>query len=203
MTPSPTPQTPPCADARRIAMLEAPCLVRAYEEGLAARATPTSPGTCTSVGQEAAAVGVVQALEARDRILTNHRSAGHLLARGADAGRLMAEVMGRTGGYCQGAEVIDLRSLKPLDEAAVLASVRKTGRLVVVHEANGNCGVGAEVAARVSERAFHALRAPVVRLTGPDAPAAASWVLEQAAVPQAPAIAEAAARLVDETLAAV
>jgi len=101
------------------------------------------------------------------------------------------------------AEVIDLRSLKPLDEAAVLASVRKTGRLVLVHEANGNCGVGAEVAARVSERAFHALRAPVVRLTGPDAPAAASWVLEQAAVPQAAAIAEAAARLVDETLAAV
>jgi len=102
MTPSHTPQSPTLPASRRIAMLEALCLVRAYEECLAARATPTSPGTCTSVGQEAAAVGVVQALEARDRILTNHRSAGHLLARGADAGRLMAEVMGRASGYCQG-----------------------------------------------------------------------------------------------------
>ncbi len=88
--------------ARRVAMLEAMMLIRAYEEALAARATPTSPGTCTAVGQEAAAVGVVQALDARDRILTNHRSAGHLLARGADPGRLMAEVMGRATGYCKG-----------------------------------------------------------------------------------------------------
>jgi pyruvate dehydrogenase E1 component alpha subunit len=88
--------------ARRVAMLETMMLIRAYEEALAARATPTSPGTCTAVGQEAAAVGVVQALDKRDRILTNHRSAGHLLARGADPGRLMAEVMGRATGYCKG-----------------------------------------------------------------------------------------------------
>ena len=93
------------------------------------------------------------------------------------------------------AEVIDLRTLKPLDEATVLASVRKTGRLVVVHEAGRLCGVGAEVAAIVSEKAFDALRAPVLRLTGPDAPAAASWVLEQAAVPQADAIEKAVLRL--------
>ena len=93
------------------------------------------------------------------------------------------------------AEVIDLRTLKPLDEATVLASVRKTGRLVVVHEAGRLCGVGAEVAAIVSEKAFDALRAPVLRLTGPDAPAAASWVLEQAAVPQADAIERAVLRL--------
>ena len=86
----------------RVSMLEAMLLIRAYEEALAARATPTSPGTCTSVGQEAAAVGVVRALEPRDRILTNHRSAGHLIARGADPGRLMAEVLGRAGGYCKG-----------------------------------------------------------------------------------------------------
>src|SRR5690606_22829170 len=57
------------------------------------------------------------------------------------------------------AEVIDLRSLKPLDEATVLASVRKTGRAVIVHEANQLCGVGAEVAAAVAEKAFAALRA--------------------------------------------
>lgn len=86
----------------RVSMLETMMLIRAYEECLAARASPSAPGTCTSVGQEAAAVGVVRALAPRDRILTNHRSAGHLLARGADAGRLMAEVMGRADGYCKG-----------------------------------------------------------------------------------------------------
>ncbi|MCW8194602.1 alpha-ketoacid dehydrogenase subunit beta [Proteobacteria bacterium 005FR1] len=83
------------------------------------------------------------------------------------------------------AEVIDLRSLKPLDEATVLKSVRKTGRLVIVHEASGLCGMAAELAALAASKAFDALRAPVVRLTGPDAPAASSWVLEQAAVPNA------------------
>jgi pyruvate dehydrogenase E1 component beta subunit len=94
------------------------------------------------------------------------------------------------------AEVIDLRTLKPLDEACVLASVRRTGRLVVVHEANKLCGVGAEIAALVAEQAFDALKAPVRRLGGPDAPAAASWVLEQAGVPQPAAIVAAAQQLV-------
>ena len=89
------------------------------------------------------------------------------------------------------AEVIDLRSLKPLDEEAVLKSLRKTGRLVIVHEASGLCGIAAELAALAVTKAFSALRAPVVRLTGPDAPAASSWVLEQAALPQPEAVAEA------------
>ena len=94
------------------------------------------------------------------------------------------------------AEVIDLRSLKPLDETAILASVRKTGRAVVVHEAAGPCGVGAEVAAILSEKAFASLKAPVIRLTGPDAPAAASFPLEQAYVPQAERIVDAVRRQV-------
>jgi pyruvate dehydrogenase E1 component beta subunit len=94
------------------------------------------------------------------------------------------------------AEVIDLRSLKPLDEAAILASARRTGRVVVVHEASRSCGVGAEVAALVAEHAFDALKAPLRRLTGPDAPAPSSWPLEQAFVPQADAIAAAALELV-------
>jgi len=89
------------------------------------------------------------------------------------------------------AEVIDLRSLKPLDETTVLRSVRKTGRLVIVHEASGLCGIAAELAALAVTKAFDALRAPVVRLTGPDAPIAASFVLEQAAVPQADAVVDA------------
>jgi len=89
------------------------------------------------------------------------------------------------------AEVVDLRSLKPLDEAGVLSSVLKTGRAVVVHEAAGMCGVGAEIAALIAEKAFDKLKAPVVRVTGPDAPPAASYPLEQAFVPQADRIAQA------------
>ncbi len=89
-------------------------------------------------------------------------------------------------------EVIDLRTLKPLDEETVLASVRKTGRLVVVSEASGLCGIAAELAALASTRAFDALRAPVVRLTGPDAPSPASWMLEQAVVPQPKSVVDAA-----------
>ncbi|HYD95831.1 MAG TPA: thiamine pyrophosphate-dependent dehydrogenase E1 component subunit alpha [Noviherbaspirillum sp.] len=85
------------------AMLECMMLIRAYEERLAAmHAAGQAAGTCTSVGQEASAVGVVRALRESDRILTNHRSAGHLLARGAEPGRMLAEVMGRSTGYCKG-----------------------------------------------------------------------------------------------------
>ncbi|MEW5770538.1 MAG: transketolase C-terminal domain-containing protein [Pseudomonadota bacterium] len=90
------------------------------------------------------------------------------------------------------AEVIDLRSLKPLDEETVLRSVRKTGRLVVVHEASGLCGMAAELAALAATKAFSSLRAPVVRLTGPDAPTPSSWMLEQQVVPRPEAVAEAA-----------
>ena len=99
------------------------------------------------------------------------------------------------------AEVIDLRSLKPLDSASILASVGKTGRAVVVHEANQMCGLGAEVAALLAEQAFSALKAPIVRLGGPDAPAASSFPLEQASVPQASAIAAAAERLCSQHIA--
>jgi acetoin:2,6-dichlorophenolindophenol oxidoreductase subunit alpha len=84
-------------------LLEKMTLIRAFEERSAASfAAGRSPGTCTCVGQEASAVGAVAALREDDLILTNHRSAGHLLARGADPGRLMAEIMGRATGYCGG-----------------------------------------------------------------------------------------------------
>jgi len=94
--------TPTLSPTERMAMLESMLLIRGHEERIAAAASPTAPGSCTAVGQEAAAVGVVKALQPRDRILTNHRSAGHLLARGADPGRLLAEVRGRRDGYCGG-----------------------------------------------------------------------------------------------------
>jgi pyruvate dehydrogenase E1 component beta subunit len=93
------------------------------------------------------------------------------------------------------AEVIDLRSLKPLDEEAILRSARKTGRVLVVHEAGRPCGVGAEVAAIVAEHAFASLKAPVLRLAGPDVPAPSSHALEQAFLPQPDAVVAAALRL--------
>jgi len=67
-------------------------------------------------------------------------------------------------------EVIDLRSLSPLDSDTVLDSVRRTGRLVVVHEAPVTLGLGAELAARVTEQAFYSLEAPVLRVGGFDTP---------------------------------
>ncbi len=67
-------------------------------------------------------------------------------------------------------EVVDLRTINPYDDATVDASVRKTGRCVVVTEASGFAGVGAEMAARVQERCFHSLAAPVLRVAGYDIP---------------------------------
>jgi 2-oxoisovalerate dehydrogenase E1 component beta subunit len=67
-------------------------------------------------------------------------------------------------------EVIDLRSLSPLDMPVIHTSVRKTGRCVVVHEAQRTLGVGAEIAARVTEECFYSLEAPVIRVTGYDTP---------------------------------
>jgi pyruvate/2-oxoglutarate/acetoin dehydrogenase E1 component len=90
------------------------------------------------------------------------------------------------------AEVLDLRSLKPLDLPAILASATKTGRVVVVHEASATCGIGAEVSALIAEHAFGALKAPLLRVTGPDAPCSSSVVLEQAFVPSAQRILDAA-----------
>jgi pyruvate dehydrogenase E1 component beta subunit len=67
-------------------------------------------------------------------------------------------------------EVVDLRTINPYDDATVDASVRKTGRCVVITESSGFAGVGAEMAARVQERCFHALHAPVLRVAGYDIP---------------------------------
>lgn len=86
-----------------LALFERMLLLRAYEEHLAQlQASGQFPSSCSAQGQEAAALGVVSVLGPDDRILTNHRSAAHLLARGADPARLLAEVMGRATGYCQG-----------------------------------------------------------------------------------------------------
>ena len=76
-------------------------------------------------------------------------------------------------------EVIDLRTLSPLDLGPILDSVRRTGHLIVVHEAQASHGIGAEVAARVQERAFYSLEAPVLRVTGFDTPYPASRIEEE------------------------
>lgn len=67
-----------------------------------------------------------------------------------------------------GCEVIDLATLSPIDHESILESVAKTGRLVIVHEAPRNCGVGAEIAAHVAEHALYDLQAPIRRVTGYD-----------------------------------
>lgn len=77
-------------------------------------------------------------------------------------------------------EVVDLRSLKPLDWETILKSARKTGRVIVAHAANRLAGLGAEVAAEITERAFEHLDAPVVRLGGRDTPVPFSPPLEDA-----------------------
>jgi 2-oxoisovalerate dehydrogenase E1 component beta subunit len=76
-------------------------------------------------------------------------------------------------------EVIDLRTLSPLDLDPVHASVKRTGRCIVVHEAPGNLGIGAEIAARVTEHCFYSLEAPVLRVTGYDIPYPAARVEEE------------------------
>jgi pyruvate dehydrogenase E1 component beta subunit len=81
-------------------------------------------------------------------------------------------------------EVIDPRTLLPLDEETLLASVRKTGRAVVVHEAHRRGGAGAEIAAVITEKAFRYLDAPVVRLGAKDCTLPFNLGLENAVVPQ-------------------
>jgi pyruvate/2-oxoglutarate/acetoin dehydrogenase E1 component len=92
-------------------------------------------------------------------------------------------------------EVIDLRTLCPLDEEAILASVRKTSKVVVLHEATRSCGVGAEVAALIGERCFEDLDGPIVRVTAPDTPIPFSPPLERAILPQTSDIQEACREL--------
>jgi 2-oxoisovalerate dehydrogenase E1 component beta subunit len=76
-------------------------------------------------------------------------------------------------------EVIDLRTLSPLDMAVVDESVQKTGRVVTVHEAQLNLGLGAELAARITEQCFYSLEAPVLRVAGFDTPYPPSRVEEE------------------------
>ena len=92
-------------------------------------------------------------------------------------------------------EVLDLRSLVPLDVDAILASVRKCSKVVIVDEANQTCAAGAQVAALIAERAWEDLDGPVVRVATPDVPIPFSPPLEQAVLPQVDDVREACREL--------
>jgi pyruvate/2-oxoglutarate/acetoin dehydrogenase E1 component len=94
-------------------------------------------------------------------------------------------------------EVLDLRSLVPLDEEAILRSVRKTSKVVIVDEANQTCAAGAEVASLIAERAWEDLDGPVVRVATPDVPIPFSPPLEQAVLPQVDDVREACRELLE------
>ena len=93
-------------------------------------------------------------------------------------------------------EVVDLRTVRPLDKETVLDSVRRTSRVLVVHEDNVTGGVGAEVSAIIAEGAFDSLDAPIMRCAGPDIPAMPfAPPLEAAYMPTADKIADALRKL--------
>jgi len=94
-------------------------------------------------------------------------------------------------------EVLDLRSLVPLDEEAILASVRKTSKVLIVDEANQTCAAGAQVAAVIAERGFEDLDGPVRRVATPDVPIPFSPPLEQALLPSVDRVKEAARELLE------
>ena len=95
------------------------------------------------------------------------------------------------------AEVLDLRSLAPLDRESLLASVAKTSRVLVLHEATRTGGIGGELAAIVAEEAFEYLDAPVIRVASEDSPAPYAPPLEAAFLPSVDKVVAAAKRLVD------
>jgi pyruvate dehydrogenase E1 component beta subunit len=95
-------------------------------------------------------------------------------------------------------EVIDLRSLKPLDESLIFASVMKTGRLIIADGGWKSYGAAAEISARIVENdVFRSLRAPVIRISLPDAPAPASSVLEKVYYPKAETIVATVRKIVE------
>ncbi len=109
----------------------------------------------------------------------------HMVQEALAAARTLAD-------HSISAEVVDPRSIRPLDEAGILASVRKTGRLIVADTSHQLCGFASEVAALAAEKAFHSLRRPIVRVTLPDCPAPVAQSLEQAFYPGASQIVTAA-----------
>ncbi|VAW07605.1 Acetoin dehydrogenase E1 component beta-subunit [hydrothermal vent metagenome] len=92
-------------------------------------------------------------------------------------------------------ELVDPRTTSPLDEETILESVEKTGYLVVVDESAARCGMAADIAGLVAEKAFHALRGPIIQITPPHTPVPFSPILEDAFIPTASAVTDAVRKL--------
>ncbi len=141
-------------------------------------------------GDDAALVPIGRAIVRRPGSDLTIASWSHMMAAALAAADELA-------GEGIGAEVIDLRSLLPLDLDTLLHSVARTGRLVVAHEAVTQGGLGAEIAARVQERAWTELAAPVARVGAPFVPPPFAPALEHAFVPDTSAIVAAARRVLE------
>ena len=136
---------------------------------------------------DAMEIGKAQILrEGTDCTLVAYSRMTHVALEAADA-------LAKEGVSC---EVVDLRSLRPLDEATIIQSVRKTHRCVVVHEGWPYGGVGAEIVDRVQRLAFDWLDGPILRVTTLDVPMPYNAKLEQLCVPQVPRVLETVRRVV-------
>lgn len=100
-------------------------------------------------------------------------------------------------GFDDAVEIIDLRTLLPLDDRTILDSVRKTGRLLIVHEDNRTGGIAGEVTSRVADEAFLYLDAPIKRITAPDTPVPFSPPMERAYLPSVEGVVSAARSLLE------
>jgi len=111
-------------------------------------------------------------------------------------GSMVGVAEGAAGALDASVEVLDLRTLKPIDEEALLATAGKTGRVVIVQEAPRTCGYAAEVAAILAEKAILDLHGPILRVTGYDVPYP-YWQIEDAYMPSVERVVDAAQRLLD------
>jgi 2-oxoisovalerate dehydrogenase E1 component beta subunit len=114
---------------------------------------------------------------------------GWMVERSREAAQRLAEEEGVS------VEIVDLRTLLPLDKETILESIAKTSKALIVHEATRTLGVGAEVSAILAEEAFDLLDGPIVRVTAPDTPVPFSPPLEEAFLPNPDKIVAAARRL--------
>lgn len=176
------PSTPEDAKGMLLAAIEDPDPVLIFEQKLLYKMKGPVP-------QGAYLTPLDKAIVRRAGTRVSLVASGIMVHRALEAAALLA-------GEDISVEVIDLRSVRPIDRETILASVRKTGRLLVVHEAVKTLGIGAEISAMVAESdAFDYLDAPILRLGGAEAPIPYNPVLEKAAVPQVPQIVDAARRL--------
>lgn len=173
------PTTPRDAKGLLLAALQDPDPVMIFEHKLLYKAKGEVP-----TGHYLTPIGKAEVMrEGRDLTLI---ASGIMVHKSLEAARQMAEAGIE-------AEVIDLRTIRPLDRETILASVRKTGRVICVYEGVKTLGIGAEVSALIAESdAFDCLDAPILRLGGAECPIPYNPELEKAAVPQVPDIVAAA-----------